>query len=1012
VSGLNLNSTSVTKAISSVTFVLVMLMVLVRAAHAEDPTSPKGTGTFLTDSILMQSDYGQYWYEEGVKISVLRGNCRVGQGETELSAERIVIWNRTDETSRGTRQSLSIFLEGDVRIDTTGQTIPKSVFMAELKTVAKVEERISRNSKNESQEDPLFQRAMEFRKKQEKSRIQQTQFLVSQETEDGPAFEGFVVQRPGGKLRKFRLYSRSGGDIHINAEQTNTIPPEQVIVADGGVNLIIEGINEDVSGFGPVRVVDLSADRIVIWTQPVDMNDGQEHVQSGDTPFAVYLEGHVQILQGNREIQANYAVYDDQEKRGLMINAELKTLVPKLNGKLRVRAKQIRMLSENNYHAVQAWATASEFGKPGYRVRATDIIIDERYPKSIFGTPIDPETGLPDNQPETWVTSLNNTFLIEDFPVFYLPKVSMPAENPNIPLRRIKVGQNRIYGTQIKTRWDLFQLLGREEPKGTKTDLLLDYQSKRGPGFGLESDYKGEDLWGLSGSHDGNFLGYYIHDTGKDNLGLNRRSLETETENRYRFHWQHRQRTRDDLTIMAEIGALSDRNFLEQYYEKEFDEGKDNETLIYLRKKRENWAGTILGRAQLNDFSNTTEWYPKADLYGLHEPFFNGFLNWSSHSSAGYANLKPADAPTDPAEVFAPLPYMTNASGAVLMSRHELSVPFEVGPINFVPYAMGEAAYWSEDFTNQDINRFVGSAGIRSSLLFWRPYYGVHNRILGLNGLAHKVLFEAEYSYTDASESFNNIPQYNEFDENSQERFRERLLTNTFGGILPAIFEPRYYAIRSGAGSSVTSPYHELVEDQQVARFAIRQRLQTKVGPPEHQRIKDWMTLDLEASYFPDATRDNFGEDIGLLGANYSWFIGSRTRFLANAEYDLFNNAQQIWNLGFVTQRSSRGSLYVGLRQIKGANLHSQTLSASFSYQMSPKWISTVGTAYDLKEQMDRGQSLTLTRLGKDFNFHLGITNDVSKDNVGVALMIQPKFIPLGLSSSQLGSVAGNQQQR
>lgn len=986
-----------------------MIMFFVRSSYAEDQES---SGALLTDSILIQSDYGQYWFENETKVSVLRGNCRISQGETELKAERIVIWNHSDETSRGTRQSLSIFLEGDVRIDTIGQSLNKPVFMAELKTVAKVEERISRVTKKQSEEDPLFQRAFEFRHDQEKHRVQQAQFLVADESEEGPAFRTFEVQRPTGKLRRFRLYPRSGGDIHITSEPTNSIPAEQMIVVDGGVNLIVEGLDYEVSGLGPVRVVDLSADRIVIWTQPVNLNGQEEHVQSDDSPFAVYLEGHVEIRQGNRTVTANYAVYDDQEKRGLMINAELKTIIPRINGKVRVRARQIRQLSENNFHAIQAWATASEFGKPGYRIRSTDIFIDQRYPVGILNNPADPFSGSPVGEPEPWLTSLNNTFLIEDIPVFYLPKVSVPAKDPNIPLRRIKVGQNRIFGTQIQTRWDLFQLLGKEEPRGTKTDLLLDYHSDRGPAFGLETEYERMNLWGLSGRNDGSFLGYYVNDSGKDNLGYQRRDLDLETSNRYRLHWKHRNRLPNDLTVIAELGALSDRNFLEQYYEKEFDEGKDNETLVYLRKKQENWAGTLTARTQLNDFSNTTEWYPKADLYGLHEPFFNGYLNWSNHTSAGYANLQPADAPSDPNDLFTPIPYVTDASGAVLMSRHELSAPFEVGPINFVPYVMGEAAYWGEDFNNDQIDRLVGTAGIRSSLLFWKPYYGVHSRILGLNGLAHKVLLEAEYAYTDSSESFANIPQYNEFDDNAQERFRERLLVNTFGGVLPTVFEPRYYAIRSGAGYSVTAPYHELIDDQQVARFAIRQRLQTKVGPPEHERIKDWMTLDLAASYFPDADRDNFGEDIGLISGNYAWNIGARTRFLANAEYDLFDNAQQIWNVGVLSQRSARGSFYLGLRQIKGANLHSQTLTASYSYQMSPKWISTFGTAYDIKEQQDRGQSLTITRLGKDFNFHLGFTNDVSKNNVGVALMIQPKFLPLGLSSSQLGSVAGNQQQR
>ena len=56
----------------------------------------------------------------------------------------------------------------------------------------------------------------------------------------------------------------------------------------------------------------------------------------------------------------------------------------------------------------------------------------------------------------------------------------------------------------------------------------------------------------------------------------------------------------------------------------------------------------------------------------------------------------------------------------------------------------------------------------------------------------------------------------------------------------------------AGRGRGVTDPYHELVDDLHVLRLGWRHRWQTKVGPPERPRIRDWMTLDLEASFFPE----------------------------------------------------------------------------------------------------------------------------------------------------------------
>jgi hypothetical protein len=192
-----------------------------------------------------------------------------------------------------------------------------------------------------------------------------------------------------------------------------------------------------------------------------------------------------------------------------------------------------------------------------------------------------------------------------------------------------------------------------------------------------------------------------------------------------------------------------------------------------------------------------------------------------------------------------------------------------------------------------------------------------------------------------------------------------------------------------------------------------RHRLQTKVGPVDAPRIRDWMTLDLEASYFPNAARDNFGQDFGLLSGRYMWNVGDRTTLFANAFYDTFADAQQLWSVGMLSQRTTRGSVYLGVRQVKGAGLDSQILTASYSYAMSPKWVSTIGTAYDLAENRNRGQSLTLTRVGADFLLHIGANFDQSKNNAGIGISLEPKFFPFsgasaaGMGNPQLGSLMG-----
>ncbi len=74
--------------------------------------------------------------------------------------------------------------------------------------------------------------------------------------------------------------------------------------------------------------------------------------------------------------------------------------------------------------------------------------------------------------------------------------------------------------------------------------------------------------------------------------------------------------------------------------------------------------------------------------------------------------------------------------------------------------------------------------------------------------------------------------------------------------------------------------------------------------------------------------------------------------------------------------------------------VNSQTLVASYSYQMSPKWISTGSIAYDVAAGESRGSSLTFSRIGLDWILHFGFGIDTSKDNVGVAFSLEPRFGP------------------
>ena len=961
-----------------------------------------------SDPISISSQYGWRWEESGQVILFTRGKCRVTQGPTVLEADEMVLWGGAVESTE--EEHLTIYLEGDARLHEPDRTVSKPSMLVALQTQSKIScENIPED--RSMAENRTYKRGDERRRSSRKDLVQ-TQF--AEVAPLGPTLwddGGLVLGQETMPVlipREVTINPRDlGSDFKVHSDVDHQKqPPESMTTVQGGVTIVVKNIPIMLNGQLVLTLIELSADRAVIWTSSEGLGQpGGGFELDENTPFQVYLEGDIVVKQGNSVVSASHAFYDIRDRRGLLMNSELRTRIPELDTTLRVRADTIRQMSDTSFQAQNAWVSTSQLGRPGYRVQADFITIDDR--PNAWGPRVDPHTGQP--LTTQYLTSTNNTLFLEEIPVFYLPRLSGPIEDTPFPLKSASLGFSGMFGAEFTSVWSVDKLFGFDLPPGVDWELLVDGYSKRGPAVGTRGDYDvyGQIL-GMPAHMTGQGLLYYVHDGGSDRLGLGRNNLAFPDPNRGRALHRNRMEFPFGVSLSSELSYFfnDDRNFLEQYYESEFDRGKDQENLVNLAVQNDHITGSLMFQTRLNDIFDQTEWLPRLDLTVLGQPLLNDAVSWSSHSWIGYGHIRPAQAPTNPNDTFDPLPYFPDVQGLVTGTRHELSLPFQVGPVKVAPYALGEAAYWQQDMTADDRSRLYGSAGVRASVEFWRAVPEIQSSIFGLNGLAHKVVLDADYSYSRSSQSLSDIPQYNSFDEDAQERFRERFLDLEFGGALPAQFDPRFYAVRSGAGQSVTSAYQELVDNQQVLRLGLRQRWQTKEGPIERQRIKDWMSLDLEASVFPNANRDNFGETLGLLTGRYLWQVGERTQLLANAIVDPFHDGQRVWNAGVLTQRGPRGSLYVGVRQVQAGPINSSLLTGSFSYRMSEKWVSTFGAAYDLAEGRDRGQSLTITRVGEYMLFHLGTGYDRSRNNVSLNFMIEPR-LGSSNSSAQLSSLTG-----
>ncbi len=966
--------------------------------------------------IEISADAGNRWQQGAYEVWLLRGNCRIAQATGLVECREAVVWVLRREANDDRPTKVIAYCEGQVSASESRHhfRMIENTWFGRFQTRSTAEFRVLRVSGQPDVLPPIHRRAMAKFEPSPPPAIMQTQFLSS------PAGGPTIITPEAGAVpagtRRIRAYPRSNQDVQAAwyaDPQTN----QWVALISSGVNLIIDGMEG-------VGALDIAADRLVIWTRNAGEPDlSGRRPQDARMPLEVYMEGNIVFRQGERVIYADRMYYDVANQVGTVLGAEILTPVEGYQGLLRLRSEIVQQSGEGRFFAKDAFITSSRMGYPSYRLQAGDIEFTDIQRQAVdawTGMPlVNPETEEPVIEHQRQAVARNNWLYLGPAPILYWPSIATDLEEPSFYLRRVRVKNDSIFGTQVLTDWNAYELLGiRNRPMGTRWDISFDYLSKRGFGHGTTFSYDRPNFLGLQGPTRGLFDYWGIYDNGEDHLGSDRKNLTPEVDYRHRLLWQHRQRFENNIQLTGEVGWLSDRNFLEQYFEREWDEFKDMTTGAELKQLNGNRAWSLNADARLNPFFTETEWLPRFDHFWMGQPLF-GMFTWYEHSSAGYARFRRATAPKNPNDQpFSYLPWeqADKAEGERLSTRHEIDLPLQLGPIKCTPYVLGELAHWGADLNSDDFNRAYGQAGVRATMPIWRVNPTVESQLWNVHGLAHKLELQFEFLVADASRDMDTLPLYDNLDDNSIEASRRRFLTNTFGipSVLPPAvadldsigkraFDERYYALRYGLASHVASPSTEIADDLMAMRLGLHQRWQTKRGLPGARRIIDWITFDTNMTVFPETQRDNYGKAVGLWDYDFRWHVGDRTTVVSDGIFDFFQDGQQIATVGVFFNRPPRGSLFVGMRFLEGP-MQSHTLSASYSYWMSPKWVSTFGTSIDFAKQGNLGQSFTLTRIGESLLVSAGFNVDPIRGDFGVGIAVEPRFLPKGRLNSMTGA--------
>lgn len=976
-------------------------------AHADDIQVATATSH---EPITIAADACTRWKEGVYDVWHLRGNCYLNQGLTYARGAEAVLWIDARSAPDGPTKVIAYFeapegghvavdfLRTDVKANedgVLGQQISPNWFQR-METSAALRWNVPPAIGTTEARPAIYERGLaQFNPERRR------QLMLAQYSEFVPnVVEGGAQALPPGMV-KYDIFPRSDAPLNVSSRP---VPGGQITDANGGLRLVIEGLSVEglPAGFGPLGQIDLSTDRAVVWSAGGGISGG---VQSQDAPLEIYMEGNIEFRQGDRVIYADRMFYDVRRQVGVILNAELITPLPPMGdvyypGLVRLKADAIRQLDASHFSATNALVTTSRLEEPAYDLSSEQInFTDVQQPV------VDPLTGIPIAGPDgsmavahqQLATAESNVIHMRGVPVFYWPRFATNLQDPSFIINRIRVGNDNVFGTQAMIDWDAYELLGMENaPQGTEWNISTDYLSERGFGYGTDYQWDRNEIFGFVGPSTGILDFWAIKDDGHDNLGLGRRDITPEKDYRFRLFGQHRQRLESGWEVTAESGWVSDTTFLNQYYEREWDELRSPRTGVRARRFNNNRELAIEANGQVNNFWSETESLPRIDHYWLGESLLDDRLTWFEHSQASYSKYNVGTEPTEPTlqSQWVELPWEANVAGEKLVTRHEIDAPFQLGAVKVVPFALGELARWGEALDGDSLDRAYINTGVRASLPMWATYDDVRDPLFNLNGLAHKVVFDAEFTYADANANYEELPMYDFIDDTSIIEMLRRLQS---GALPPTItgekFDPRNYLFRNGIQGWVTSPSAEIVDDLMALRMGMRHRLQTKRGPVGNQHIVDWFAFDMNATLFPDPNRDNFGQEVGLIDYDMRWNIGDRFSIVSDGFADVFGDGLKTVSGGVVLNRPTRGNAYFGVRSITGP-ITSNVVMGSYSYRLSEKWLTTASAAYDFDSGGDIGETMTVTRIGESMLMTVGFNVDHSKNSVGVNFMLEPRFLP------------------
>ncbi len=973
------------------------------AAQAADAAPPSRPAVQSTDALSITAAAASTWADAGRNVVLLEGGVRIEANDARLSAQRAVVWI----TQAGGRTTAQIALLGDAAVvNATSRRTGAELFITTdvagpVRLTADRREQVDRSGLAD------YQKADALRPSETAPPTSVPATVPTTTPATGPATTPVVQLLPPSNPVRFQadsIQTRPGSDGKV------------VVELGGGVILT----NRRADG----TLVELTGGRAVLFTTLDRLSDlAATRSAANDTSLqgsitSAYLEGDVRVFvtPGDRSnpekrLEADRVYYEFAPDRAILTDAVLRTSEPRINIPITLRAQVLRQVSAGEYKAVGANLSTSNFATPDYALKADRVYVRQAPPN---------EQGLRSTAFQADGVTLNSFGV----PFFYLPRVAGNFQEGAIPLRNIGVEQSRNFGFGFTSEWGLFESLGLTRPAGLDASYQLDYLQERGPAGGLDARYSGGQITDAGAvGYDGRLTSFIVNDHGTDRLGRRRGRIDQDGV-RGRIDYAHQQFFPGDVQLQLRAGYVSDPTFLEEFYQRDFNEGLPTEFSAYLKRARGSEAVTLLATYQPYDFVTTAdqlqeltniERLPEFQYLRLGDSLAEDRLTlFSENSLAGlrfranqldlrdsYGFVDRRGNDIDESYRGIPSYGYTSPIGPDGRTRvydesytlrgdfrQELDAPFTAfdGRVKVVPYIVGRYTGYDNSVAGGGQNRFLLGGGVRASTAFYSVDNSARSELFDINRVRHVIEPSIDLFTSWASVNRNDLTIFDE-------------------------------SVDGVAGISA-------------ARLALGQRWQTKRGGPGRERSVDFLTVNVGLNLFANEPNEPFAPratNQGLYGqtarafrglyfetepeaslarsgvdADAVWRVSDTTAVIADGAYNLEEGTLATAAVGVAAQRGDRVSYYVGGRYI--GEINTSLARLALSYKLTEKYSVILNQSFDLDQGNSRSTSLAVVRRFDRFLVNVSLYFDRIDQQGGIRVGIVPYGLAAGFDSGSLNS--------